>query len=237
MLPFFRKIRYKLAENNQFFKYSRYAIGEIVLVVIGILIALSINNWNQERINEKEIKNKLMLVQRELIGDIAALEKEISFRGNRQKLISRSLKILEEETSLSSQNRAILDSAFLTYGRMDPLFNNMRSYEAFLLKESSLIDEEVYIELNNYIDFYNKTNARIELFRSKMTQPEYNILINSSVKRKRSGEFEYSFSTIQKEYQLYESLRQGMSFFGNMTHAYSRTLDRAIKVENKITID
>ncbi len=44
MLPFFRKIRYRLAQDNQFFKYSRYTIGEIVLVVIGILIALYINN-------------------------------------------------------------------------------------------------------------------------------------------------------------------------------------------------
>ncbi len=49
MTPFFRKIRWRLAQNNQFLKYSRYAIGEIVLVVIGILIALSINNWNEER--------------------------------------------------------------------------------------------------------------------------------------------------------------------------------------------
>ena len=44
MLPFFRKIRYRLAKDNQFLKYSRYAIGEILLVVIGILIALQINN-------------------------------------------------------------------------------------------------------------------------------------------------------------------------------------------------
>jgi hypothetical protein len=44
MIPFFRKTRKKLADDNKFFKYSRYAIGEIVLVVIGILIALQINN-------------------------------------------------------------------------------------------------------------------------------------------------------------------------------------------------
>lgn len=49
MLPFFRKIRWRLAQDNQFLKYSRYAIGEIVLVVIGILIALQINNWNEDR--------------------------------------------------------------------------------------------------------------------------------------------------------------------------------------------
>jgi len=49
MINFFRKIRRQFAQNNHFFKYSRYAIGEIVLVVDGILIALQINNWNEER--------------------------------------------------------------------------------------------------------------------------------------------------------------------------------------------
>jgi hypothetical protein len=49
MIPFYRKIRKKLADSNQFLKYSRYAIGEIVLVVIGILIALQINNWNEDQ--------------------------------------------------------------------------------------------------------------------------------------------------------------------------------------------
>jgi hypothetical protein len=47
MINFFRKIRRKLADDNKPLKYMRYAIGEIVLVVIGILIALSINNWNE----------------------------------------------------------------------------------------------------------------------------------------------------------------------------------------------
>lgn len=47
MINFFRKTRKKLADDNKFLKYSRYAIGEILLVVIGILIALSINNWNE----------------------------------------------------------------------------------------------------------------------------------------------------------------------------------------------
>jgi hypothetical protein len=48
MIPFFRKIRKKMADDNRPLKYMRYAIGEIVLVVIGILIALSINNWNEK---------------------------------------------------------------------------------------------------------------------------------------------------------------------------------------------
>lgn len=49
MIKFFRKIRYDLIEKKETGKYLKYAIGEIILVVIGILIALQINNWNQSR--------------------------------------------------------------------------------------------------------------------------------------------------------------------------------------------
>ena len=52
MIKFFRKIRYDLMEKNKTGKYFKYAFGEIVLVVIGILIALSINNWNENRKNK-----------------------------------------------------------------------------------------------------------------------------------------------------------------------------------------
>jgi hypothetical protein len=48
MINFFRKTRKKMADDNRPIKYMRYAIGEIVLVVIGILIALQLNNWNEQ---------------------------------------------------------------------------------------------------------------------------------------------------------------------------------------------
>ncbi|MGB3342866.1 MAG: DUF6090 family protein [Aequorivita sp.] len=53
MIKFFRKIRQKALTENKLSKYLLYAIGEIILVVIGILIALSINNWNQEKSDRK----------------------------------------------------------------------------------------------------------------------------------------------------------------------------------------
>ncbi|WGK65861.1 DUF6090 family protein [Croceiramulus getboli] len=54
MLKFFRHIRQRLLSENRFSKYALYAIGEIILVVIGILIALQINDWNQERLDARE---------------------------------------------------------------------------------------------------------------------------------------------------------------------------------------
>ena len=65
MTPFFRRIRQKLANENQFLKYSRYAIGEIVLVVVGILIALSINNYNEQKKSESETKRLMANVRKE----------------------------------------------------------------------------------------------------------------------------------------------------------------------------
>ena len=53
MINFFRKIRKQLADQNKPLKYFRYAFGEIVLVMIGILLALQVNNWNEERKDQK----------------------------------------------------------------------------------------------------------------------------------------------------------------------------------------
>ena len=58
MLTFFRRIRKGLLEGGRTSKYLLYAIGEIALVVIGILIALQINNWNEER-KEKVLESKI----------------------------------------------------------------------------------------------------------------------------------------------------------------------------------
>lgn len=61
MIPFFRKIRKRLADDNKPIKYLRYAIGEILLLVIGILIALQINNWNTHR--KERVREKVFLEQ------------------------------------------------------------------------------------------------------------------------------------------------------------------------------
>jgi hypothetical protein len=74
MIKFFRKIRYDLMEKNKTGKYFKYAIGEIVLVVIGILIALSINNWNEERKNSLKEDVYLEGIKDDLMADVNYIE-------------------------------------------------------------------------------------------------------------------------------------------------------------------
>ena len=70
MINFFRKIRKQLADDNKPLKYMRYAVGEIVLVVIGILIALQINNWNEEQKTQQRLTDFLTEIQNNLSNDI-----------------------------------------------------------------------------------------------------------------------------------------------------------------------
>ncbi|MBT8266710.1 MAG: hypothetical protein KJP20_09230 [Bacteroidia bacterium] len=70
MINFFRKTRKKLADDNKFLKYSRYAIGEIFLVMIGILLALQVNNWNEQRKSISTQKASIGKLKFDLIADI-----------------------------------------------------------------------------------------------------------------------------------------------------------------------
>lgn len=79
MIKFFRKIRQRLLTENKYSKYLLYAIGEIVLVVIGILIALSINNWNENRKTEIKIRNSLAALRNDLIQDTILITARLPF--------------------------------------------------------------------------------------------------------------------------------------------------------------
>ena len=78
MIKFLRKIRYDLMEKNKTGKYLKYAIGEIVLVVIGILIALSINNWNENRKNNELVKVYCQQLSDDLLIDLEIIDYTIN---------------------------------------------------------------------------------------------------------------------------------------------------------------
>tara|TARA_B100000508_G_C11416000_1_gene255775 strand:+ start:198 stop:971 length:774 start_codon:yes stop_codon:yes gene_type:complete len=77
MIKLFRKIRQKLLSENKFSKYLIYAIGEIVLVVIGILIALQINNWNENRKADINQLKYLNLLKKEALKNISNIDIEL----------------------------------------------------------------------------------------------------------------------------------------------------------------
>ncbi|MFK5974793.1 MAG: DUF6090 family protein [Flavobacteriaceae bacterium] len=91
MIKLFRRIRKQLLKENRIGKYLLYALGEIVLVVIGILIALSINNWNENKKVEKAENIILNDLKAEMESNIEALDNLT----NRHRKLLTDAKIIE----------------------------------------------------------------------------------------------------------------------------------------------
>lgn len=92
MIKFFRQIRQNLLMENKTGKYFKYAIGEIILVVIGILLALQINNWNDVRKNQNYEQEILYLISQNLTNDSIALSKELFKSKEANELTNRLIK-------------------------------------------------------------------------------------------------------------------------------------------------
>ena len=103
MLKFFRRIRQNLLAENKFSKYLLYAIGEIFLVVVGILIALQINNWNENSKNkELQIKYLHGLIS-DLDYDIRAFTVGVNELDDHRKSADALLTCYKNKTSLSDE--------------------------------------------------------------------------------------------------------------------------------------
>jgi len=142
MIKFFRKIRYNLMEQNKTGKYFKYAIGEIVLVVIGILIALSINNWNEERKTRKTEFQVLKRLNDEFISNKLRFDSHHEYKN---KTDARWKQFIEELADTSQLNDAhkhgrptnggrnfnIVNSAlnsFLNTGKIENISNDSLKY-------------------------------------------------------------------------------------------------------------
>tara|TARA_R110002073_G_scaffold17446_5_gene65707 strand:- start:33362 stop:34123 length:762 start_codon:yes stop_codon:yes gene_type:complete len=150
MIKFFRKIRQKLLTENKFSKYLLYAIGEIVLVVIGILIALQINNWNELR----KANNREHSLYQNILIDLENEDIILNSALNQYKQHSDAYYHIYYET----MGKANYDS---TSNKLD-IYNILRWHNVFdfvvTIKHKNTISE---ITNNNIIELLNE-KANIE---------------------------------------------------------------------------
>ena len=98
MIKFFRHIRKNLLNEGKTSKYFKYAIGEIILVVIGILIALQINNWNELRKYDRLKDNYLERLISDIKKDTININYVVSEIEKNQICISQIIKSLNSES-------------------------------------------------------------------------------------------------------------------------------------------
>ena len=164
MLRFFSKIRYKLAAENKPMKYTRYAIGEILLVVIGILIALQINIWNERRKEYNQIENYAKSLVKDIEEDIAMVDtinytaKQIAYRIDSLSNYVRMKKIRE------ISNLKLLSFTWMPvyrpYSWNRATFDELKSSGSLRLIENKTLMKKI-VEYDSFTrhmdeDYYNK---------------------------------------------------------------------------------
>ncbi|MGQ8367238.1 DUF6090 family protein [Glaciecola sp. 1036] len=153
MINFYRKLRKKLIEEGKVANYLKYALGEIILVVIGILIALQINTWN----NNLQDKQKSIVFHTRLIEDVDRVierAKTLNERANTTlTAITNSVAVLEKGEIATQQNQADLDSALLRFSRFNYQQPELPTWEE--MKSNGELDLIYSISLRNNLAEFN----------------------------------------------------------------------------------
>ena len=174
MIKFFRTIRQTLLMENNNSKYFKYAIGEIVLLVIGILIALQINNWNVDRINTLEEKRAMKDLQEEVEEAITSRDNIISSYKTLKDTLSVVLDKLYSSPQMSLTDmecRSIFRSHQITYNvtNLTVIEELITSGKIAIIKNSEL--------RKLMIDFRNISKSNLESLDKNIS--EYVVLVDN----------------------------------------------------------
>ena len=181
MINFYRKIRRKLADNDQLLKYTRYAIGEIILVVIGILIALYINNLNTDKQEFITLKGYLNNISENIEADQIKLERIVVFRDS--SIIGSEYFMNMIERDMFKEQYSIYFSKYFKYNPwLDESFQSDNSgFEA--LKNSGYLSKlqqtSLETELYKYYNLVEKIRYNEKSLNNFMEEMKYDIYKNN----------------------------------------------------------
>lgn len=204
MINFFRRIRQKIVKEGKLKRYLIYAIGEMLLVVVGILIALQINNWNEER---KDNKTLISILENEKISIAIEIEKEESqiqlINGWIDTVLNAQI-IIENVEVLTPQDQKVLDKAFevLTYlGLRTRKIENLQSLSQSISRSKLTDKNEVITTISQLIDGFGLGKDLLDSHQENLFNHDKSL--NSDVLRFNSkDEAIYNFELMKTDYQF-----------------------------------
>jgi len=172
MIKLFRRIRHKLLTENKFSIYLLYALGEIILVVLGILIALQINNWNTNNKNQSKELGYITNIIEDIESDIAKSKIALDQLNNAIKGLDSLLFELSSEGIYTKSNKAY--SLWMNYIGFEEFISNDRTLQ--LLKYSSGFEfitkkdaSDAILEYDQNVENYN---FQSELISDILSNPQ-----------------------------------------------------------------
>ncbi len=164
MITLFKRIRKQFLGQKRLGKYLLYALGEIILVVIGILLALQINTWNLKKIDSSKETEYLSEINDNLASDLRVIDSILNFNKSKQEAITRVIQNLGQPSSLNQAQ--ILGPNLNILGQYDMFYPNDLGFQNLISAESIglISDNELRKGILDYynFDFKSGTQERIE---------------------------------------------------------------------------
>ena len=179
MLVFFRKLRQRLLTENKFSKYLLYTIGEITIVIIGILMALQVDNWNNQRQELDEEQVFLKRLKNEFLVNRDQLVQKIEMRDRALKSARELIRFVDSkpDTYTASEVDSLLAIALPVY-TFDPslgVLNQLTSTDKLTLMRNEALNDKLsqwnsmiqdFKEDENMYNSYNHNNFRPFLYKN-----------------------------------------------------------------------
>lgn len=175
MIKFFRKIRKTLLSEGKTTRYFKYAIGEIVLVVIGILIALQINNWNNDRQEQK----RKQIIMTELRKDFQFNKEQLDYvySGHHKAMVNLKKVVdmfpISDTTNLDSLSFYIDEGAifaWFTYNPRNGVINSLINTSSFELIDNQEL-RSLLVGWEDVVSDYTEDEIKANEFLSNILNP------------------------------------------------------------------
>lgn len=241
MIKFFRKIRQRLLTENKFSKYLIYAVGEIFLVVIGILIALSINNWNDRRKKNNLKANYIESLKSDLSADLDYFKIQIaSDSTDLAKMLSFSNRLSNSATTMDTLIQ-IARYEFLPFTDINNELN-MSTINSLISTENINVfnrnTSELLIKFNNeQLNSINMVDRNDELYFNSVVVYRNKYPFNSK-RNGINGNFMNSFWSSLDENDLKSDfngvLTAKIGMLDNSIHGRKVLLKKTMNILNKL---
>ena len=231
MLKFFRNIRKKLVSEGNTSKYIKYAIGEIILVVIGILIALQINNWSEISKNrDKEITylNRIttnlsydVKLYKSIIKEDSLLIDKLNYIKNNFTDFTNEIKNPTSDLDFLitgyklTSNRTTIDN-LISSGQIEIIRSNFLLEEIFLYYRTA---EDIQKGIDEAILKYNREKFGDLILNFTSQKVEDN---NSDYFLKLKNSFDFKLDLLQKQIDAYNNQK---AFAGKLIDKINKELD------------
>jgi len=257
MIKFFRKIRQKLLTENKFRNYLLYALGEIILVVLGILIALQINNWSEVRKNENIEYQYLNRLKTEFESTLIESNETYSYSKEYKRLSELLLKVISTDTVVNLTE--LVFAIETTHYGTPPTVNQKvwqditNSGNSGILKNADLrfLISDYYQILNKHWNMYNglwaKSRGESGSINSTILAWQDRELVFNSFSdilkdlKKTNMEFSMDYNTILlrlKKTPLVESTTMSVLITHNVDNIYiRREIKKIQEIINAIALE